>query len=247
MTTPPPDAFHTQAADYGLDFEPGDVAQFGRYLDLLYTANQSFNLTAIEDRDEAWIRHVLDSLTLLPLLADVPDKGQVADVGSGGGAPGLILAIAQPRLSFTLIETTGKKAKFLRDTADALGLGNVNVVSQRAEDLGQDESFRASFDAVLARAVGRIAVVAELTVPLAKVGGMILLTKGQRAEEELAEAKQALYLLHTSCAGVIDTPTGRIVAIEKRRATPHKYPRRAGEPKRAPLGVVAPQVQAGDE
>ena len=80
-------------------------------------------------------------------------------------------------------------------------------------------------------------MLAELTVPLAKVGGLVLMTKGKRAEEELANAKQALHLLHAAHAGMVDTPTGRIVVIEKLRRTPRDYPRRDGEPKRAPLGV----------
>lgn len=240
MTAPPPQTFTDQAAEYGLEFEPGDLERLGAYLDLLYKANESFNLTAVRDRDEAWIRHILDSLTLIPVLAELPEGARVADIGSGGGAPGLILAIAQPHLRFTLVEVTGKKARFLRDTAAALGLTNVEVLSERAEDLARRPELRAGFDAVLARAVGRIAVIAELTVPFAKIGAIIALTKGQRTDEELAEARQALHMLHVSVAGIVDTPTGRIVVLEKRRATPHAYPRRAGDPKRAPLGVSMP-------
>lgn len=247
MTTPPPQSFTDQAAAYGLEFEPGDVERFAAYLDLLYTANESFNLTAVRDRDEAWIRHVLDSLTLIPLLAELPDGARVADIGSGGGAPGLILAIAQPQLRFTLVEATGKKARFLRDTAAALGLDNVEVLSERAEDLARKPDLRAAFDAVLARAVGRIAVISELTVPFAKVGAVVLLTKGQRAEEELEEARAALHMLHATLAGVVETPTGRIVVLEKRRITPHAYPRRPGDPKRMPLGVSAKPQPSEDD
>ncbi|MBL0921274.1 MAG: class I SAM-dependent methyltransferase [Phycisphaerales bacterium] len=169
-------------------------------------------------------------------------------MGSAGGPPGLIRAAVQPHLRFTLIESTGKKARFLRAAADALGLANVEVLSERAEDLARRDDLRAAFDAVLARAVGRIAVIAELTVPFAKVGGIVLLTKGQRADEELEEARAALHMLHVAVAGVVETPTGRIVAIEKRRVTPHAYPRRAGEAKRAPLGVSNPAKPArGDD
>jgi 16S rRNA (guanine527-N7)-methyltransferase len=90
---------------------------------------------------------------------------------------------------------------------------------------------------VVSRAVGRLATLLELTVPLAKVGGLIVLTKGQKADEELAEAKQTLHMLHAAHAGTVDTPTGRLVVIEKLRDTPKMYPRGDGEPKRSPLGV----------
>jgi Predicted S-adenosylmethionine-dependent methyltransferase involved in bacterial cell division len=90
---------------------------------------------------------------------------------------------------------------------------------------------------VLARAVGRLATLAEITVPFATVGGLCVLIKGAKADEELAEAKAALHLLHAAHAGTVATPTGRIVVLEKLRTTPRDYPRREGEPKRAPLGV----------
>ena len=89
---------------------------------------------------------------------------------------------------------------------------------------------------MVARAVGRLRVLAELTVPLAKVGGVVALVKGQKADEELAEAKAALHMLHATHAGTVETPTGRIVVLEKRRATPTKYPRPSAEIKRHPLG-----------
>lgn len=244
---PPTPEFLAQADAAGVTFDPGDLERLGLYLALLLDANTRFNLTAVRDPAEAWVRHVLDSLTLLPMIAEAgasrepgADAGpvRVVDVGSGGGAPGLVLAASLPDAAFTLVEATGKKAKFLEETARGLGLTNVEVVCARAEDFGADrERGRDRFDAATARAVGSVAETAELTVPLLRVGGLALLTKGQRAEEEVAEAKQALYLLHASLAGVVETPTGRIVVIEKRRATPRIYPRRPGEPKRSPLGV----------
>lgn len=240
MPFPPTDKFLEETAKVGVALDEGDLDRFGAYLERLYEANKSFNLTAVRDPEEGWIRHILDSLTLIPLIADAgAGKPTVADVGSGGGAPGLVLAIAMPDARFTLIEATGKKARFLDDTARALGLSNVKVEHARAEDLGHVKAFRERFDVVLARAVGRVAVSAELTVPLAKVGGLILMNKGQRLEEELREAHEALRTLHARVAGVVETPTGRILALEKEQTTARKFPRRAGEPKRAPLGVDA--------
>ncbi len=234
---PVPESFLREANELGVNFAPGEIEKLGRYLALLLEANQRINLTAVTEPEEAWRKHILDSLTLLAILSEGPGGSRIADVGAGGGAPGLPLAIVMPRAHFTLIEATGKKAAFLTEAATALELSNVVVVSDRAETLGQDhKQFRAQYDYVLARAVGRISVVAELTIPLTNVGGQVLLIKGAKADEELAEAKQALHRLHTSCAGVIETPTGKIVVLEKLRETPRLYPRRPGEPKRSPLG-----------
>lgn len=237
----PPATFAPAAAGLGIEFEPGDLDKLGRYLALLLETNKAFNLTAVTDPDEAWSRHILDSLTLIPLLAELPEGARVIDVGSGGGLPGIPLAIVMPHLKFTLLEATGKKAAFLSSAIETLGLANATVAQDRAERAGQNPAHRERYDAAIARAVGPLAVLAELTIPLARAPyeggtGRALLIKGQKADEELAEAKQALYLLHTIHTGTIDTPTGRIVVLEKARKTPHAYPRRDGEPKRAPLG-----------
>jgi 16S rRNA (guanine527-N7)-methyltransferase len=231
---PPTDGFLEAAAAYGVAFEPGDLDRLGRYLAMLLDETTRMNLTAIREPGEAWMKHIFDSLTLLPLLGELEDGARVADIGSGGGAPGVPLAIVLPRTRFTLIESTGKKADFLRRCAAALGLDNLEVIADRAETVGQT-ALRAQFDAVTARAVGPIRVLSELALPLLKVGGLALLVKGQRAEAELEEAKRALHELHASVAGVVPTPTGRIVVLEKPRTTPGKYPRKPGEPKREPL------------
>ncbi len=235
--TPTPEFLEATAA-LGIEFDPGDVERLGLYLALLLERNKTTNLTGIKDPDECWMRHILDSLTLLPLCAELLDGARVGDVGSGGGTPVLPLAIVEPRLRFTCIEATGKKADFLRETVTALGLENVEVVGDRAETLGaKNGPLRDQFNLVTARALGRVAVAAELTVPLANVGGLVALIKGERAEEELEEAKQCLHMLCATHAGTEQTPTGRIVVLEKRRPTPGMYPRRPGEPKRSPLGV----------
>ncbi|HMN96883.1 MAG TPA: 16S rRNA (guanine(527)-N(7))-methyltransferase RsmG [Phycisphaerales bacterium] len=232
MTAPP--SFLAAAEAQGLAFDAGDIERLGRYLDLLYEANARFNLTAILDREQAWTRHILDSLTLMAPLATL-EAATVADVGSGGGTPGIPLAISLPQTRFTLIEATGKRARFLESTAAALGLTNVRVLAERSEKVGRDPAHRESFDVAVARAVGPLTVLLELTVPLVRTGGHVLAIKGERAATEIVEAKPALHRLHSAALEPIRTPTGTIVVIEKRRPTPRAYPRSAGEPKRRPL------------
>ncbi|MEY4581797.1 MAG: putative glucose-inhibited division protein [Pseudomonadota bacterium] len=205
-----------------------------RYLDRLLETNRSFNLTAITDPDEAWSKHVLDSLTLLPDLRELVSGSRVVDVGSGGGLPGLPLAIVLPTLHFTLLEATGKKARFLAETATALGLPNVTVVNDRAESFGHG-SEREQFDATTARAVSRLPVLLELTLPLIKVGGLSLSIKGEQAPREVEEAKNALLALQGHVESTRRTSTGVVVRVRKLAATPPKYPRQAGERKRVPV------------
>ncbi|MEM9373956.1 MAG: 16S rRNA (guanine(527)-N(7))-methyltransferase RsmG [Planctomycetota bacterium] len=240
----PPAGWIERAEGLGLSFAPDDVERLGAYLALLLDANTRMNLTAIRDVEDAWDKHIYDGLTLVPVLADVKGDAEqppsVIDVGSGGGIPGLVLACVMPGVRFTLLDATGKKCAFLQDTADHLGLSNVSVIHDRAERAGAHPGGpqRARHDAVVSRAVGRMAMLLELTVPLARVGGLIVMTKGQKADEELGEARRALHMLHAAHAGTVDTETGRIVVIEKLRQTPRAYPRPDGEPKRAPLGVT---------
>lgn len=243
----PPTGWVERVEALGVVFAPQEVERLGAYLALLLEANSRMNLTAIRDAEEAWERHILDALTIVPVLVELPENAEVIDVGTGGGIPGLVLACVMPGTRFTLLDATAKKCDFVREAAGTLGLTNVTVVQGRAERLGNDRGepipggrtpgHRARYDGVVSRAVGRLATLLELTVPLAKVGGLIVLTKGQKADEELLEAKQTLHMLHAAHAGTVDTPTGRLVVIEKLRDTPKMYPRADGEPKRSPLGV----------
>lgn len=229
-----PEEVVTQAKTLGvaLDGELGE--QLARFLELLLTTNQSFNLTAITDRHEAWHKHVLDSLTLVESLSARPDLRSIVDVGSGGGLPAIPLALALPDRSFTLLEATGKKARFLEEAARTLNLANVQVVETRAETYGRSLG-RERFDAATARAVARLPVLLELTLPLVRRGGVCFALKGAQAAQETQEAHRALALLGGQVSSLRRTDTGTILTIEKVGATPAKYPRKPGEPKRMPL------------
>lgn len=230
----PPDEFIRATKTLGIAFETGDVQRLGRFLSLLLDANTRFNLTAITDETQAWMRHIFDALTLLPHIASA-NATSLIDIGSGGGVPGIPLAITLAQLHVTLVESTGKKAAFLRDAVAQLELPNVTVINDRAETLGRQDEHREAYDIVTARAVGRLPVLLELTTPLAKVGGHVLAIKGEQADAEIAESKQALHRLHCTVTDTTRTPTGTIITVEKLRSTPRLYPRRPGEPKRDPL------------
>lgn len=227
---PPPPAFMQHLADLGIVLDAGDLEAIAAFLRRLYDANRRFNLTGIRDPAEAWMRHVLDALTLLGPLHSIEPAGKrlrVLDLGSGGGVPGLVLATVLPQADFTLVEATGKKAAFLRESAAALGLASVEVRPDRAERLGHDPTLRERFDAVTARGVAPLETLLEWTVPFLRCGGFLLAIKGGRAGEEIAASRQALHRLHATVAPSIATPTGTIVVVEKLRSTPRAYPRDA--------------------
>ena len=217
------------------------IDALGRYLDLLLAANRRVNLTGIRDRDEAWRRHIIDSLTLLPGLADLPDGSIVIDVGSGGGLPGVPVAIALPHVRVTLLEATGKKANFLGECVEQLGLQNVQVVQDRAETVGQSRTHRQHYDAAICRAIGPMRELLEYTLPLVAVGGRVLAMKGPKAEAELRQASDALSKLGAGELQVFDAyPEGFdrhtvVVCIAKASPTPKGYPRRPGLPRQDPL------------
>jgi 16S rRNA (guanine527-N7)-methyltransferase len=163
----------------GLELTAPQAARLVAHLDLLDEWNARMNLTAIRDRPSQITKHVLDSLSVRPHL-----RGRrIADVGSGAGFPGIPLAIVAPELHFALVESTGKKCRFLEHVRDALGLANVEVVQSRAE--GYKPAVR--FDTVLARAVGPIADLVRVAGPLVAGGGRLLAMKGRYPEDELAK------------------------------------------------------------
>jgi 16S rRNA (guanine527-N7)-methyltransferase len=161
-----------------LDLDEAQLGKLVAHLDLLDEWNTRFNLTAIRDRPSQLTKHLLDSLAVLPYLQGT----RIADVGSGAGFPGIPLAIVEPHRHFSLIESTGKKCRFLEHVRDELGLRNVEVVQSRAESYKPD----VRFDTVIARAVGPIAGLVKVAGPLVVGGGRLLAMKGRYPEDELA-------------------------------------------------------------
>lgn len=174
----------------------------------------------------------------LVLLEHIGEGNKVVDVGSGGGLPGLPLKIARADLSMTLIEADQAKAAFLVRACATLGLHDVQVLAKRAEEVGQDPIYRESFDVAVARALAPMPVLAELCLPLVKVGGRLLAQKTE--SEDVSLASRAIDSLGGALNQVVTAPStargaGTVIIVDKVRSTPPAYPRRPGVPARKPL------------
>lgn len=171
--------------EIGIEQAPIDTLL--KLVDELELGNAQFNLTAIRDRPGMLRKHVLDSLTLQPYLRG----DRLADVGTGAGFPGLALAIVNPQRRFTLIEATGKKARFVEETARRLGCGNVQVVNARAESYRPFELF----DTVVARALSSLAEFVGYAGHLCAPGGRLLAMKGKRPDDEMSALPKTFRVL----------------------------------------------------
>lgn len=231
----PPETFLEAVAAHGLSVSEPALEMLTRYVDRLLEVNQRMNLTAVRDAEGVWMRHVFDSLLLLSSLKADADQ-HALDLGSGGGFPGLVLAIVRPDMGWTLVDSVGKKARFLAETIEELGLENARALSDRAEVLGQDDAHRECYTLVTARAVARLPVLLELTVPLLKVGGHLLAMKGEQADQEVSEARRAADILSVHLKRRSEQPGGGILLdFKKTKPTPSLYPRPVGVPGQKPL------------
>ena len=235
-----PEEFYTHLADLGFPLTDRQKEQYERYFELLVEWNEKINLTAITDKDEVYLKHFYDSIA--PILQGLIENHPIRllDIGAGAGFPSLPMKILFPELDVTIIDSLNKRINFLHLLAEELGLSGVHFYHGRAEDFAQDKAFRAQFDIVTARAVARMQVLSELTIPYLKVGGQLLALKASNAPEELEEAKNALNLLFSKVEDNLqyELPNGDpryITLVEKKKETPNKYPRKAGMPNKRPL------------
>ncbi len=221
------------------------LARFEHYVALLREWSTRINLLGPAALRELWQRHMLDALTLLPTLpaeALVPDAVfSLIDVGSGGGIPGIPLAILFPEWEVTLLEATGKKARFLETVAGELGLERLRVVVGRAEDAAHDREHREAYDFCTARAVAHSAALVELTLPFTAIRGAVYLYKGmQGLSDEIAAAEPARVILGggpPTILPVTSIPDAArcLVSYVKIAKTPSALPRRSGLPEQRPL------------
>jgi 16S rRNA (guanine527-N7)-methyltransferase len=211
-----------------------------RCLDLLLDWNRKVNLTAIRDPEDALVKHFLDSMAAASLLPEKRDA-RLADVGTGAGFPGVALKIVRPDLKLLLLDSGKKRLDFLEAVVRELGLRDAETLHARAEDAGRDPAYREKFDVVTARAVADLRTLAELCLPLTKPGGRFLALKGPQGEAEHREAQSAIAKLGGKLreARALTLPflneSRLILAYEKVRPTPSRYPRPFAEIRRNPL------------
>ena len=209
----------------GLEAEP----RLLRYLEELYRWNRRINLTSIP-REEAESRHLAEARHLL-VHATPATGARVADIGAGGGVPGLVMAILRPDLRVTLIESDRRKAGFLLHAAALCGCPLVTVEARRAEEVGHDAAHRDTYDLAVSRATASAPVLCELALPLLRVGGRLVALVAD-AEADLRAASAAA----SACGGGVPRALAPgILSITKVAPTPELYPRRAGMPARRPL------------
>ena len=202
--------------------------------------NEKVNLTNITDPAEFRIKHNADSL----MCVDFPEfleAETVIDVGTGGGFPGIPLAVYAPKKQFTLLDSLNKRLKIIDELAGELGIKNITLVHGRAEDAARAKEHREKYDLCVSRAVSNLSTLSEYCLPFIKVGGYLLAYKGPGAEEEVKEAAKALKTLGGSLVDIRETSMEeygldhRILVIKKVRNTPKAYPRKAGTPLKEPL------------
>jgi 16S rRNA (guanine527-N7)-methyltransferase len=233
----------TQATAWGVRLDEGKLDRLLEYSRLLASYGRA-NVIGTRDLDRILLDHVLDSLSCF-LHEPLWEAVRLADVGSGGGLPGIPISIIRPELRTTLIESTGKKADFLRYAAERLGFENLNVVNARVEDVGRMREQRGTYGIVTSRAVARLSVLAEYCVPLLEVDGDAVAMKARVEKDEYDEGGRAAEALGAKVASMepvamlpkVGEKQRNLIILEKIRETPAQYPRRAGVVAKRPLGA----------
>lgn len=230
----------TLLAQADLAFPEEILTKLEKYHALLLEWNEKMDLTSVSGADMA-SRHFLDSLAPLKKAYLFPEGLRLIDVGTGAGFPGLPLAIARPDLRVTLLEAQNKRCVFLRAVAEELQLSNVEIVNDRAENLGRTEGHREAYDLAIARAVAPLNILCEYLLPFVKAGGRMLCWKGPAVQTEWADGVFAARALGGRAEGIIpmELPgdeSGHVLAsVLKTEKTLPQYPRKNGIPAKRPL------------
>ena len=223
-----------------IPLDKSQMDAFIQYYELLVEWNSFMNLTAITDFQEVCVKHFLDSLSLNKIM-DCHQKLHVIDIGTGAGFPGIPLKIAFLELKITLLDSLGKRVKFLNEVIERLNLKDIEAIHGRAEDYAKPTALRESYDICVSRAVANLATLSEYCLPYVKVEGVFVSYKSEKVVEEMEQAKKAITLLGGKIISQNEftLPNSDIyrnlLVIQKEKITPKKYPRKAGLPSKEPL------------
>lgn len=216
------------------------VSQFIKFYEMLVEWNKVMNLTGITEYDEVVMKHFVDSLSIVKVNG-FDNVTSIIDVGTGAGFPGIPLKIVFPEIKITLLDSLNKRIRFLNSVIDELELENIETIHGRAEDFSKKEDYREQYDLCVSRAVANLATLSEYCLPYVKEDGYFLPYKSGDIKEEAANSKKAVKILGGSIEDIIsfeipDTDMARtILKIHKTKATPKRFPRKAGLPTKEPI------------
>ncbi|ONI43549.1 16S rRNA methyltransferase G [Candidatus Epulonipiscioides gigas] len=228
------------AKQLGINLTDLQIEQLLEYKNLLLEWNKKLNLTAITKEEEIITKHFLDSLSV-GYAINLDQYKNLIDVGTGAGFPGLVLKIVYAHLNITLVDSLNKRILFLDTIIEKLGLKNIITIHGRAEDLAQKSEYREKFDICCPRAVSNLSTLSEYCLPFVHNNGYFIALKGQKLDDELKTATNAIKILGGEVENIVDIPipftdiVHKIAVIKKIKTTNKKYPRKAGEPSKAPL------------
>lgn len=226
--------------ELGITLDEIQKKQFKDFYEYLVEKNKVMNLTGITEFQEVLIKHFLDSLACVKAV-DMSRIKRIMDIGTGAGFPGVPLKIAFPHLEACLLDSLKKRVNFLEETFQMLKLENITAIHGRAEEYAKNKQYRETYDLCVSRAVSNLATLSEYCLPYVKTGGYFISYKSGTVQEEVEQAQKAVKILGGKIQNVVyfqlpDSEIQRsLVVIEKIKATPGRYPRKAGTPLKEPL------------